>query len=186
MRRPLIFIFLFVFCCTIGLVEVLETGLGSVLRPDSSFCYYPDLKKRCASVPITSNRPLRLLMSDDRAQVSGSFIEKGLKWLLRKNVGKGGETFGGGDEGSLNGVLFLPPLKSVMEAVETDLVSSKSSSSILSQCKFCSEIGCERNGIDVAVWSESNYGSHYGSLVPTLGFSIWMLLSYVFTAQSHL
>ncbi len=182
MWRPLIFFFLFLFCCTIGLVEALETGLGSVLRPDSSFSYYPDLKKKCAPVPITSNQPLRLLMSDDRAQISGSFIEKGLKWLLRKNVEKGRETFGGGDEGNLNGVLFLPPLKSTMEAVEIDLVSNKSSISIWSQCKFCSEIGCERKGIGVAVWSES----HYGSLVPTLGFSIWMLLSYVFTVQSHL
>eukprot|EP01084_Bolivina_argentea_P105565 189044_1 len=128
MWRPLIFFFLFLFCCTIGLVEALETGLGSVLRPDSSFSYYPDLKKKCAPVPITSNQPLRLLMSDDRAQISGSFIEKGLKWLLRKNVEKGRETFGGGDEGNLNGVLFLPPLKSTMEAVEIDLVSNKSSS----------------------------------------------------------
>eukprot|EP01084_Bolivina_argentea_P105564 189043_1 len=110
MWRPLIFFFLFLFCCTIGLVEA------------------PDLKKKCAPVPITSNQPLRLLMSDDRAQISGSFIEKGLKWLLRKNVEKGRETFGGGDEGNLNGVLFLPPLKSTMEAVEIDLVSNKSSS----------------------------------------------------------
>ncbi len=73
------------------------------------------------------------MMSDDRTQVSGSFIEKGLKWLLRRNVGKGGGALGVGDEGNLNGV--LPTLKSVVEATETDPVSGISST-ILPQCKL--------------------------------------------------
>ncbi len=141
MRRPLIFLFLVAFCPTIiGLVQALETGLGSVLRPDASFSYYPDLKKRHASVPITFNQPHRLFMSNDQAQISGSFIEKGLRWLLRKSVGNGGETFGGSDEGNLNGVLFFPPLKSSTGAIaETGIGSSKSTSTIWSQCEFCFE-----------------------------------------------
>ncbi len=129
---PFIFILLLAYCGTVGIVEALETGIGSILRPVSSpFRFYPDLKKKHGgSVPRTSNSsPGLVMMSDDRTQVSGSFIEKGLKWLLRRDVGKGGGVLGVGDEGNFKGIIPAP-LKSVVEVAEADPVSGISSSAL--------------------------------------------------------
>ncbi len=140
----LIFILLFVFCGTIGLVEALETGIVSTLRPVSPFHYCPDLRKKYASASRTSNCSPWLRMSNDRATVPGSFIEKGLKWLLRRNAGKSGGALGGGDDSNLDGA--LPTLKSsVVEVVETDPVITQTSN-ILSRRKFKDSMYKEGHG----------------------------------------